>query len=160
MGFVNSFYVQYEAQLELYNEKWAKPGLKLYTLATGVLKAVKGDEYAKFAQKIDYTWFELWHHEGRRVRHGASMQAPDYTQWHGNYDLARNFYGEYVPELREVIEEGRAGDAGAKKLAAELDELLTATLNSENHRWSIGKEDEKVKASRKKRQEEFRERYE
>jgi hypothetical protein len=159
MGFVNSFYVQYEAQLELYNEKWAKPGLKLYTLATEVLKAVKRDEYAKFAQKIDYTWFELWHHEGRRVRHGASMQAPDYTQWHGNYELARNFYGEYVPELREVIEEGKDGDARAKKLAAELDELLTATLNSENHRWSIGKEDEEVKASRKKRQEEFKERY-
>ena len=63
-----------------------------------------GKKYAKFAQKIDYTWFELWHHEGRRVRHAASMQAPDYTQWHGNYDLARNFYGEYVPELRELIE--------------------------------------------------------
>ena len=47
--------------------------------SVGAVKAVKGKEYAKFAQKIDYTWFELWHHEGRIVRHAASMQGADYT---------------------------------------------------------------------------------
>ena len=25
---------------------------------------------------------EIWHHEGRVARHGASMMAPDYTHWH------------------------------------------------------------------------------
>jgi hypothetical protein len=159
VGFVHAFYLQYEAQLQLYNEKWAKPGLALYEKATEVLKAVKGKEYAKFAQKIDYTWFELWHHEGRRVRHAASMQAPDYTQWHGNYELARNWYGEYVPELREVIETGKSGNPEARRLAAELDHLLSRVLNDDNHRWSIGKEDPAVKADRQRRQEEFRKRY-
>ncbi len=159
-NFVESFYIQYEAQLHLYNDKWAKPGSKLYKKASAVLKAVKGSEYAKFSQMIDYTWFELWHHEGRRVRHAASMQAPDYTQWHGNYDLAKNWYGKYVPELKEVIEMGKHSDKSeARKLAGELEELLTDILNDDNHKWSIGKEDTAAKGERTERQKEFKDKY-
>ena len=158
--FVEAFYTQYEAQLQLYSEKWAKPGERLYKKATEVLKAVHGDEYAMFSQKIDYTWFELWHHEGRRVRHAASMQAPDYTQWHGNYDLARNWYGEYVPELEEVIHMGKAsGNAKAKELAGELEKMLAEVQNDDNHKWSIGREDAKTKEYRSKRRQEFLDRY-
>jgi hypothetical protein len=158
-NFVEAFYIQYEAQLQLYDQKWAEPGEKLYKKATEVLKAIKGKEYAKFAQMIDYTWFELWHHEGRRVRHAASMQAPDYTQWHGNYDLAKHWYGKYVPELEEVIEEGKHKGGKAAKLAAELEEMLTKITNNEDHKWSIGKEDPKAKAARQKRGEAFKKRY-
>lgn len=159
-NFVEAFYTQYEAQLKLYSDKWAKPGEKLFKKATEVLKAVKGKEYAEFAQKIDYTWFELWHHEGRRVRHAASMQAPDYTQWHGNYDLARNWYGSYVPELKEVIEMGRHSDNGdAKKLSGELEKMLAEVMNDENHSWSSGKENPTDKAERDKRRKEFLDRY-
>lgn len=158
-NFVDAFYIQYEAQLQLYSEKWAIPGEKLFKKATEVLKAVKGKEYAEFAQKIDYTWFELWHHEGRRVRHAASMQAPDYTQWHGNYDLARNWYGSYVPELQEVIEMGKHSNDDAKKLAGELEKMLTEVMNDENHKWSIGKEDPAAKAERAKSRQEFLDRY-
>lgn len=157
--YVDAFYIQYEAQLELYDQKWAEPGEKLYKKASEVIKAVKGKEYAKFAQKIDYTWFELWHHEGRRVRHAASMQAPDYVQWHGNYDLAKNWYGEYVPELEEVIEMGKHGNKDAKKLAVELEEILAKVMSDENHKWSSGKEDPKAKAERERRGKEFRDKY-
>lgn len=159
-NFVEAFYIQYEAQLQLYSEKWAIPGEKLFKKATAVLKAVKGKEYAGFAQKIDYTWFELWHHEGRRVRHAASMMAPDYTQWHGNYDLARNWYGQYVPELKEVIEMGKnSNKPEAVKLAADLESLLSEVMNDDNHKWSIGKEDPAAKADRDKRTTEFQKRY-
>ncbi len=159
-NFVEAFYTQYEAQLQLYSEKWAKPGEKLFKKATEVLKTVKGHEYAEFAQRIDYTWFELWHHEGRRVRHAASMQAPDYTQWHGNYDLARNWYSAYVPELKEVIELGKnSKNPDAIKLAGELEKMLFDITNDENHRWSVGKEDPAAKADRAKRAKEFLERY-
>ncbi len=158
--FIDAFYTQYEAQLELYDKKWAEPGVKLYNKASEVIKAVKGKKYAKFAQKIDYTWFELWHHEGRRVRHAASMQAPDYTQWHGNYDLAKNWYGEYVPELEEVIEMGKHSDkSDAKKFAGELEIMLAQVMNDENHKWSSGNEDPAAKADRAKRAKEFRDRY-
>jgi hypothetical protein len=132
----------------------------LYNKATEVLKAVQGADYAQWANKVDYTWFEIWHHQGRRARHGASMMAPDYTQWHGNYELASYFYGDYIPELKEVIEKGKASNnPEAKKRAAELDAMLTEVLNSPNHKWSIGKEDPEVKAERMRRKTEFEQRY-
>lgn len=160
INFINSFYVQYQAELQLYNEKFAKPGLKLYRKATAVLKAVEGDRYAQFSHRIDWTWFEMWHHEGRRARMGASMMAPDYTQWHGNYELAKNFYGEYIPEIRKVIETGNKSDKPrAQKLAVELQNVLTEVLNSPDHQWSIGKESPKIKAERMMRRVEFEKRY-
>jgi hypothetical protein len=39
-----------------------------------------------FAYPIDFTYFELWHHEGRRARSGAMMGGPDYVNWHGIYE--------------------------------------------------------------------------
>jgi hydroxylamine dehydrogenase len=39
-----------------------------------------------FAHPIDFTFFELWHHEGRRARSGAVMGGPDYVNWHGIYE--------------------------------------------------------------------------
>jgi len=88
------------------------------------------------------------------------MMAPDYTQWHGNYEVAKDFYSEYIPALREVIEKGKAsGNADANKKAAELDAMLTEILNSPDHKWSIGKEDPEITAERLKRKAEFEQRY-
>jgi hypothetical protein len=39
-----------------------------------------------FAYPIDFTYFELWHHEGRRARSGAVMGGADYVNWHGIYE--------------------------------------------------------------------------
>ncbi len=33
----------------------------------------------RFSNEINFTWFELWHHKGRRARHAASMIGLDYT---------------------------------------------------------------------------------
>ena len=30
---------------------------------------------ANFDEEIEWTWFYLWHHEGRRARHGAAMRG-------------------------------------------------------------------------------------
>ncbi len=156
-NFADNFYIQYEGLIDLYTEKFAKPGLKLFGKATEVLKAVKGDRYAAFAQMIDFTWFEIWHHEGRRARHGASMMGPDYTHWHGTYEVAKHWYGKYIPELWDVIELGKKNNA--RKLAVELETMLEEVLNNPNHRWSIGKEDPAVKAERLRREEKFHRRY-
>jgi hypothetical protein len=159
-NFVEGFYKQYEAQLQLYDQKWAEPGEKLYKKATEVLKTVNGQSYAKFAQSIDYTWFELWHHEGRIVRHAASMQGPDYTQWHGNYELAKHWYGKYIPEVKKVIKMGKNSEnVKANELAVDLEQLLEEVTNNDDHKWSIGKEDPAAKAERMKRQDEFKARY-
>ncbi len=152
---VDNFYVQYDNLIELYHEKFAKPGLELYNLAKPLIRPVK------FSNKIDFTWFELWHHEGRRARHGASMMGPDYTHWHGTYEIARNFYTEFVPELEELIHQGKAsGDPTKVKAAAALAKKLDEILNSENHRWFLGKLDPAEQARRKQQAEEFKKRYE
>ena len=67
--YVESFYIQYDALVTLYNEKFAKPGQALMAAAAPLLRPVK------FGNEVDWTWFELWHHEGRRARHGASMMG-------------------------------------------------------------------------------------
>lgn len=50
-----------------------------------------------FDEPIDYTHFNLWHHWGRTAKFGAWMQGPDYTQWHGAYEM--------LHERAELIEE-------------------------------------------------------
>jgi hypothetical protein len=53
-----------------------------------------------FDEPIDFLYFELWHHWGRTAKFGAWMQGPDYTQWHGAYELLSD-----LAELREVVGE-------------------------------------------------------
>ncbi len=153
-SWVDNFYIQYDGLQALYNEKYAKPGLALYNLARPLMSPVK------FANKIDFIWFELWHHEGRRARHAASMMGPDYTHWHGTYDLAKNFYSEYVPELEELVEESLESDdpaivAGAEALKAKLHEVLT----SDDHKWFLGLMDPGEAERRDAAQQEFKKRY-
>jgi len=130
------FYVQYDALIELYNEKFAKPGKALMETAKPLLKP------AKFSNKVDWTWFELWHHEGRRARMAASMQAPDYTHWHGTYDLAKHFYTKMVPELEELVNENLdSRDPKKAQAAKDLQKKLIEVFNSDNHKWYVGKRD-------------------
>ncbi|MCP3978873.1 MAG: hydroxylamine oxidoreductase [bacterium] len=152
---VDNFYVQYDALIDLYNGKYAKPGKALVALA----KPLKPHN-APFSHEIDWIWFELWHHEGRRARHGAAMMAPDYTHWHGTYEIARNFYTEFIPTLEEMAEEGiHSGNAkkveAGKKLKAKIDEVM----NSSDHRWALDKLDPAEKAKRDKARAEFKARY-
>ena len=153
-NYVDAFYKQYDGLLDLYHEKFANPGLELMALAKPLLKPVE------FGNKIDWTWYEIWHHEGRRARHGVSMMGPDITHWHGTYEVAKHFYTKFVPELEELIEDGKAsGDATKEAAAAALEAKLEEVMKSNNHRWFNGEMDEKEKAERKKRMEEFQERY-
>ncbi len=153
-GYIDAFFTQYEALIDLYNEKYAKPGLELYAAAVRVLET--DPEYAKFSHPIDFTWFEIWHHEGRRARHAASMMAPDYTHWHGTYDLAKHWITKFVPELQALIREYR--DQAPNEVAA-LETKLREVQESDDWKWSINREDPEVKAEREKRQAEFRARY-
>jgi hypothetical protein len=138
---VDSFYVQFDQAVELYNEKYAKPASAIYDhLQTGkILDAVPMNE------KMDYVFYELWHHEGRRARHGASMMGPDYVQWHGFYELSRNFYTEFLPLARELGEKaGRADEVNAF-----IDQTLRGPDGKaweQYHRWTTGLTDEEKKA--------------
>ena len=146
-----NFYIQYEGLIDLYNRKFGKPGVRLMTAAKPLIKG------PKFSNKIDFTWFELWHHEGRRARMAASMMGPDITHWEGTYDLGKNFYTELVPELKELIEQGEHGDAADQKAAHHLKAELDAVLNMNEHKWFLGKMSPAEAKKRKARQAEFKE---
>jgi hypothetical protein len=117
--YVNSFYDQYDALVNLYNEKFAKPGLDIMNSlqANGIRSATQFDE------EIEWTWFYLWHHEGRRARHGASMMAPDYTHWHGMYEVAERFYMELIPQAREMA--AHAGGSAGRAVNTVIDGVLS-----------------------------------
>ena len=67
------------------------------------------------------------------------MMAPDYTHWHGTYDLAKHFYTKMVPELEHLIEGGMAsGDPAKQKAAKELEAKLDEVLKSDDHKWYLG----------------------
>jgi len=152
-AYVDNFYIQYDNMVNMYNDKYGKPGLKLMNLlkSNGMLTATNFDE------KIEWTYFYLWHHEGRRARMGASMMGPDYTQWHGNFELADRFYTELVPEVKETIEKARK--KGNLKGANEVEKALDEILNSDLHKWYIGKMSPEEKKKRKEAASEFRKRY-
>jgi len=156
-GYVDNFYVQYDGVVELYNSKFAAPGAALMKL----LADEKLINDIQFDEPIEWTWWELWHHEGRVARHGASMMAPDYTHWHGLYEVAKHWYTKFVPELEEISARAMADPdparvASGRKLRAALDELLSRP----EHAWYLGKTDPAEKAKREKAQREFKQRYE
>ncbi len=150
---ISNFYEQFDSLVNMYNDKFAIPGNKLMKL----LKKEKMITDTPFDDNIEWTWFFLWHHEGRRARHGAAMQAPDYTQWHGMFEVAHRFYTEMVPEIKELIE--HAKEKGNKKSAARVQKLLDEILNSPAHSWYLGKIPDDVKAKRKADREKFNKRY-
>ncbi|HHL40841.1 MAG TPA: cytochrome C552 [Deltaproteobacteria bacterium] len=121
--YVDNFYVQYDSVVTLYNEKFGRPAKE----AMEKLRSSGKLTPTPFDEKIEWTYFELWHHEGRRARMGASMMGPDFTQWHGFYEVAKHFYNEFIPELRE------------------LDPALAYTLlSADEHRWRQGLSREQI----------------
>jgi hypothetical protein len=155
-GYVSNFYEQYDGVVLLYNSKFAEPGLELMKILAdyGLITQTKFDE------DVEWTWWELWHHEGRVARHGASMMAPDYAHWHGLYEVAKHWYIKFVPELKEIVEVNLAsGDSRKVEGAEALDTALAELLNRPEHAWYLGKMSPEEKERRRKAQQEFKERY-
>ncbi len=130
---VDNFYEQFDAFVHLFNDKFAIPSKELIT----IIKKEGLIDKTKFNDEIEWTYFYLWHHEGRRARHGAAMLAPDYVHWEGMFEIAHRFYFEMVPQIKELIKHANetGNKKGAKKVQAKLDKIL----NSEMHRWFLGK---------------------
>ncbi len=112
---IDGHYEQFDNVVHLYNDKFAKP----IAAVMGQLKEQGYITPAPFDDKIEWTWWEIWHHEGRRARHGASMSGPDYTWWHGMYEVAQHTYFKWIPELKEVVIEKDGNDAVAVALLEE-----------------------------------------
>ena len=122
-GWVQNFYKQYEGTIDLYNEKFAKPAKSIMD----TLYAAKKLTPTPFDEKIEWIYYELWHHEGRRARMGTAMMGPDYTQWHGFYEVAKTFYTEFIPEAERLM----------PGVAAEV-------MKSDMHKWTAGLTKEQI----------------
>ncbi|MCH8332837.1 hypothetical protein IIC65_02800 [Candidatus Sumerlaeota bacterium] len=130
--YVSGFYEQYDDFVILYNEKFAKPG-------RAIIEALRAQELltdTQFDETIEWTWFYLWHHEGRRARHGASMMAPDYAHWHGMFEVAERFYQSLIPQAREIAREAAENSKTqqAEAVLAVIDEILARP----EHVWFEG----------------------
>ncbi len=55
---------------------------------------------APFDEPIDFSFFDLWHYWGRTAKFGVWMQGPDYSQWHGAYEILRE-----LADLREMVQQ-------------------------------------------------------
>ena len=155
-GYVGNFYHQYDGMVTAYNDKFAKPATAIYTKlrSTGLLTSD-----IDFDEELEWTYYYLWHHQGRRARMGTAMLAPDYTQWHGMFEVADQFYMKFIPQVRELIEKSKAAGGEKATAAREVEKLVMATLDGDDHRWFTGKEPPEVKAARRNAAEEFRKRY-
>lgn len=130
-SYVSSFYRQYDDFVVLFNEKFAKAGSELMNAmyAEGLLTKKQFDE------RIEWDWYYIWHHEGRRARHGAAMMAPDYAQWHGMYEVADRFYNNFIPEAREIVR--KAAENGKKESADKVSAVLEVILARPEHAWYV-----------------------
>ena len=147
--YVHAFYQQYDDLVILYNEKFAKPGKAIMdALAEGGLRTP-----TQFDEEIEWTWFYLWHHEGRRARHGAAMMAPDYTHWHGMYEVAERFYMELIPQAREIAEHAASNGKRSQALVAlaVIDEILARP----EHAWFEGGAADEMEKIRRGMQERY-----
>jgi hydroxylamine dehydrogenase len=116
-GWVDNFYKQYEDTVDLYNEKFAKPAKAIMDK----LYAAKKLTPTPFDEKIEWTYYELWHHAGRRARMGTTMMGADYTQWHGFFEVAKSFCTEFIPEAEQLM----------PGVTAEV-------MKSDYHKWTAG----------------------
>jgi len=132
---IDNFYKQFDNLVILYNEKFAKPAKAMMENLTkdGVLKP-----NAPFEHEVQWIYWELWHHEGRRARHGASMMGPDYTHWHGMYEVAKHYYMKFLPAVIKAA--AKKSDEMKAKYEQKIEELLT----QEEHLWKKGLSKEEV----------------
>jgi hydroxylamine dehydrogenase len=117
--FAISFMNQFDDVVELFNEKFGKPA-----------RAIMAELYqrrlltpAPFDEPIEFIYWELWHDEGARARHGAAMASPNHAWWEGMYVVGRNFYSRFLPQVRAVADD-------------EAEDLLRRHLDAaQGHAW-------------------------
>jgi hypothetical protein len=100
-----NYLARYDMAVQHYNQYYFKP-----------VKAVMDDLYSKkiltkwpvFDEELEWVYYELWHHEGRRARMGSAMMGPDYAWWHGFYELKR-----HTQHFMKLAEEAKKAGHGS-----------------------------------------------
>jgi cytochrome c553 len=100
---VDDHFDKFDRVVKEYNEVYYTPAKKMLDdlYAQSIL-----DKTKFFDEALEFEFYELWHHEGRRARMGAAMMAPDYAWWHGFYELKKR-YSSFMEESRRLLEAGQ-----------------------------------------------------
>ncbi len=117
--FTTGFMRQFDNVVELFNDKFGIPARDIMA----ELYERKLLTPTPFDEPVEFTYWELWHDEGARARHGASMASPNHAWWEGMYQVGRNFYSRFLPQVREV-----AGDQAESIISSHLE-------NAVGHDW-------------------------
>ncbi len=94
-NFVVDFYKGGDAAVSQVSD-WVNQGNQIYDNLTKMGATTS----EPFDQPVDFVQFELWHHYGRTAKFGAWMQGPDYTQWHGAYEMLSD-----LADLQQMYDE-------------------------------------------------------
>ena len=81
-----TFFKKLDDAVKLYDYYYDKAEAMLQDLKKRGL--LKKDPWSDAFQEL---YYYLWHHVGRRARHGAAMDGPDYAHWHGFFQLFQVF---------------------------------------------------------------------
>ena len=84
---VEDYFTRIEKQVEDYNKNYFAPAKKMLV----TLRKKKLLTPRPFDEEFEWDFWLLWHHEGRRMRMGASMMGPDYAWWHGAHEVKMRF---------------------------------------------------------------------
>ncbi len=93
--YVDNFYEQFDNLVEVCNENFAIPASEFMDMLAedGIISRDKPWE-----KEVQWIYWELWNHDGRFARHGASMMGPSITR-KGMEKLSRNFYTRFLPAV-------------------------------------------------------------
>jgi hypothetical protein len=94
-NFIDTFYADADKAVEAVNDYVHESDRIVAPLKENDLLTA-----APFDEPFDFTYFELWHHWGRTAKFGVWMQGPDYTQWHGVYEVLSD-----LADLREMVDD-------------------------------------------------------
>lgn len=87
-SFIEGYFASGDDAVRLYNEVY-------FTEADKMLQDLKSKDLLgpnPWTDEFQKIYYYLWHHEGRRARQGAMMGAPDWSHWHGFFELSQDLY--------------------------------------------------------------------
>jgi len=115
---VDGFFATYDAVIEQYNEDLGRPGQALLAVlrTQGLVTVEPWDD------PIEHSWFQLWHADGRRLRHAAAMMAPAELDARGFSSATERFRRELVGAAR-ALASGAAAE-GREQAAKAVDDAL------------------------------------
>jgi hypothetical protein len=92
--FTNNYFQRVDAAVKIYNQYKAFANKMMKDLKSKGL--IKSDVWSDPFFKL---YYYLWHHEGRRFRHGAAMGSPDYAHWHGVFQVMQD-----IREMKDIYD--------------------------------------------------------